>query len=121
MSDPPSPKWIDAAAAAQFSNEKLRKVALCESPRLLCDVYCLLPGQAQKTHAHDDIDKIYVVLGGRPTLVLGGEERALGPSQGAYAPAGVPHGVRNDGEAPATLLVFQARDSAHRGPPAGAA
>jgi mannose-6-phosphate isomerase-like protein (cupin superfamily) len=105
----PAPRWLDAAASSEFSPDKLRKVALCAAPRLLFDVYCLLPGQAQKVHAHDDLDKIYVVLSGRPTVVLGDEERALQPAQGAFAPAGAPHGVRNDSGEPATVLVFQAR------------
>lgn len=105
----PRGQWLDAAARSEFSQEKLRKVALCETPRALFDVYCLLPGQQQKIHAHDDIDKIYVVLTGRPTLILGDEARALGPAAGAFAPAGVPHGVRNDTGEPATVLVFQAR------------
>lgn len=101
--------WLDLAASTEFSVEKLRKVSVCQSPRLLCDVYCLLPGQEQQTHAHEDIDKLYVVLSGRPTVVLGDEARALAPSQGAFAAAGVPHGVRNQGTEPATLLVVQAR------------
>ncbi|MCS6913342.1 MAG: cupin domain-containing protein [Myxococcales bacterium] len=101
--------WFDLAGSAAFSAEKLHKVPLCQSPRLLCDIYCLLPGQEQRTHAHQDIDKLYVVLSGRPTVVLGEEARALGPSQGAFAAAGVPHGVRNEAAEPATLLVVQAR------------
>lgn len=102
--------FVDLSSLAQFSPEKLRKVAFFESSRLLCDVYCLLPGQQQKTHVHDDMDKLYVVLSGRATAVLGDEERELGPGQAAVAPAGTPHGLRNPTDAPATVLVVQGRE-----------
>jgi mannose-6-phosphate isomerase-like protein (cupin superfamily) len=75
----------------------------------LFDVYCLAPGQAQKVHVHDDIDKVYVAHTGRVVAILGDEERTLGPGQAAHAPAGVAHGLRNDSGAEATVLVFQAR------------
>jgi mannose-6-phosphate isomerase-like protein (cupin superfamily) len=101
--------WIDIADQVHFSDEKLAKVGLCESPRMMFDVYCAQPGQQQKPHVHGDVDKVYVVLSGTPTVILDGEERVLGPQQAAYAAAGVVHGVRNDGAQPATLLVFQAR------------
>lgn len=104
--------FVTIADHVAFSLDKLRKVALFEAPRLLLDVYCLLPGQAQKVHSHDDIDKVYCVLSGQAVATLGDEARALGPGQAAVAPAGMPHGLRNDGSEPATVLVFQARGEA---------
>jgi quercetin dioxygenase-like cupin family protein len=103
--------WIEIHEKLQFSPEKLMKVNLFESERMFFDVYCLEPGQQQKVHSHDDADKIYVTLSGRPTVTLGEEERVLSSMQAAWAPSGVPHGVRNDGPEQATLLVFQARTS----------
>jgi mannose-6-phosphate isomerase-like protein (cupin superfamily) len=96
----------------QFAAEKLQKVALCASERMLFDLYCLLPGQLQKLHTHEGTDKIYVVQSGVATILLGSESRTLGPGHAAHAPPGVPHGVRNDSSEPVTLLVFQARTSA---------
>jgi quercetin dioxygenase-like cupin family protein len=101
--------WTEILDKVQFSAEKLVKVNLFESERMFCDVYSLLPGQQQKVHTHDDADKIYVALSGSPTVILGEEQRALSPMHAAWAPAGVAHGVRNDGAEQATLLVFQAR------------
>ena len=101
--------FIDVAERVSFSETKLNKVALAESDRLLLDVYCLRPGQTQRVHAHDTIDKVYVVLTGQPTLVIGEESRVLTLHQVAYAAAGIPHGVRNDCQEDTTLLVFQAR------------
>ena len=98
----------DTAAAASFSDEKMRKVNLYESPRMFCDVYCLKPGQLQADHHHAGSDKVYHVLSGQPTVRIGEDVRVLGPGQTAVAPAGVVHGVRNDAAGDATLLVFMA-------------
>ena len=48
----------NVASAAEFSDEKMKKVNLYESPQLVCDLYCLKPGQTQKAHVHNDNDKI---------------------------------------------------------------
>ncbi|MDQ3737182.1 MAG: cupin domain-containing protein, partial [Actinomycetota bacterium] len=45
--------------AISFSEEKLKKNALFDSQRLFYDLYCLLPGQHQKVHAHKGSDKVY--------------------------------------------------------------
>ena len=50
--------------AVAFSEEKMKKNALFDSPHLFYDAYCLLPGQFQKVHAHEDSDKVYYVLRG---------------------------------------------------------
>ncbi len=103
----PSP-FHDTAAVARFAPDKLQKVNLFESARMFCDVYCLLPGQAQKAHAHADSDKIYHVLSGAVRVQVGSEARVLGAGHTAVAPAGVEHGVQNDGPGPASLLVVMA-------------
>lgn len=106
---PDAARFLRLDEAAAFSPEKLKKVGLCETPRLLFDLYCLQPGQAQKVHVHDDIDKIYLVHSGQVTVQLGEESRSLSAGEAACALAGVPHGVKNDSGEPATVVVFQAR------------
>lgn len=91
-----------------FSPEKMAKNALFNSRHMFFDLYCLLPGQAQKIHAHGGSDKIYLVMKGAPTLTLGSDERVLAPGEAVMAPEGVPHGVRNDGPDDAVLLVTMA-------------
>lgn len=91
-----------------FAPQKLKKINLHTSAQMFCDLYCLLPGQSQKEHSHDQSDKVYCVLQGRPTLRIGDEYQELGPSDVAVAPAGVVHGVRNETEEHATLLVIMA-------------
>jgi mannose-6-phosphate isomerase-like protein (cupin superfamily) len=91
-----------------FSQEKLKKNALFQTERLLCDLYCLEPGQYQKPHLHHDSDKIYIVLEGEGKFSVGGEETKLATQMGVLAPAGMDHGVQNDGSGRLTLLVFMA-------------
>ena len=94
--------------AFRFAAEKMTKTSLYETSRLWLDVYGLEPGQAQKVHAHEASDKVYVVLEGRVVATVGAEERELGPEHAVLAPAGVPHGVRNAGDSRAALLVVTA-------------
>lgn len=96
------------ARAARFDERRMAKVNLYESPRLFCDVYCLLPGQEQRAHAHADNDKIYHALTGTCRVQIGGETRDLAPGETAIAPAGAIHGVVNASQGPATLLVVMA-------------
>jgi mannose-6-phosphate isomerase-like protein (cupin superfamily) len=91
-----------------FSGEKLKKNPLFQTDRLLCDLYCLEPGQNQEPHLHQDSDKVYVVLEGEARFTIGGEEAKLAGQTAALAPAGVDHGVRNDGPGRLVLLVFMA-------------
>jgi mannose-6-phosphate isomerase-like protein (cupin superfamily) len=96
----------DVFAAAEFSDEKMRKISLFETNNFFCDVYCLEPGQEQKVHAHEGEDKIYYVLDGRGSFVVGDETLELSRGQIVLAPAGAPHGVKNAGGQRLTLLVF---------------
>jgi quercetin dioxygenase-like cupin family protein len=91
--------------ARRFSAEKMVKASVFATERLYYDVYCLEPGQAQKVHAHDASDKVYLVLDGKAVLTLSGEERELGPEDAVLCPAGSPHGVRNDSPERTSLLV----------------
>jgi mannose-6-phosphate isomerase-like protein (cupin superfamily) len=96
------------AAARQFSTEKMRKSNLAETERLFCDLYCLEPGQAQRPHRHDASDKIYIVLEGRATAIVGTEQADLGAGEGVLAPAGLSHGLHNATAERAVVLVFMA-------------
>ena len=108
MAEPVSAPIHDPLGAARYAPEKLQKVNLFASPLMFVDVYGLMPGQAQKTHAHAANDKVYHVLQGRCTVILGETRHALEAGQAAVAPAGQPHGVENDSTAPVALLVIMA-------------
>ena len=94
--------------AIAFSEEKMRKNSLFDSPYLFYDVYCLLPGQYQKVHAHENSDKVYYVLEGAGRFTVGDEEKDLSRGHAVLAPAGVPHGVRNTFAENLILLVTMA-------------
>lgn len=101
----------EIAAHRRFVADKYQKISLFETPHTAMDVYCLLPGQAQKVHAHKDTDKYYVVLDGTARIRVGEEEREVGPGWAALSRPGVEHGVSNPGPEPLTVLVFQAPKS----------
>ena len=96
------------ADSVAFSEEKMKKNALFDSPHLFYDAYCLLPGQAQKVHAHEGSDKVYYVLRGTGRFTVGGEERDLGEGEAVIARAGEPHGVSNETQEDLVLLVTMA-------------
>lgn len=93
----------------RFNPEKMQKVNLYDSHRMFADLYCLLPGQQQKVHAHENDDKVYMLLEGSCGCTIGDELHQMSPGAICVAPAGVSHGVRNGSDEPAVLLVMMAR------------
>jgi mannose-6-phosphate isomerase-like protein (cupin superfamily) len=49
---------------------------------------------------------VYVVLDGRPTVELDGEQRELREGDAVLCPAGSSHGLRNAGQVDARVLVM---------------
>ena len=92
----------------RFDADKMQKVNLFESPRMFCDVYCLEPGQKQAVHSHAGNDKIYFVMEGQGTFIVGEESRVLGAGEITCAWSGQPHGVENTSHRKLTCLVFMA-------------
>lgn len=105
-------KVINLSDYQQFSNDKMKKNNIFETPRFFCDVYCFEPGQEQKGHIHGDQDKVYLVLEGQGKFRVGSEEKILATGQGTMAPAGEEHGVINHTEGRLRVLVFMAPHSA---------
>ena len=93
------------ADAVAFSEEKMKKNALFDSPHFFYDLYCLLPGQSQKVHAHEGSDKVYYVLEGTGRFTIGHEEADLGQGNAVSARSGEAHGVRNETRENLVLLV----------------
>ena len=97
-------RWDESARA--FSPEKMKKVGLFETERFFLDLYCLEPGQAQKPHAHDGCDKVYLVVEGTARVRVGDEERALARGEAVIAESGELHGIANDSGARLVVLTF---------------
>ncbi len=92
----------------RFDAAKMAKVSLFETPRMFCDLYCLEPGQAQKAHAHEGSDKVYVVIQGQGRFEVGEEAADLCEGEAVLAPSGLCHGVENASDTPLVVLVFMA-------------
>ena len=78
--------------------------------------YYFAPGTSEGMHLHaahvagsctpDDADELYVVISGELTLTIEGESVSLAAGDAAYAPTGTLHGVANDSEVPAELIIM---------------
>lgn len=98
----------DTARVSEFSDEEFQKVNLYETDELFVDIYCFRPGQEQAPHSHAESEKIYFVLEGTGTFLVGEEERTLDPGTIVHAPKGSPHGVRNESNQVLRVLVMMA-------------
>lgn len=98
------PSIIKPAEHAQWRADKMGKSTLHESPRLLVGLNAFEPGQSHALHAHMGMDKMYYVLEGEGRFLVEGEELPMKAGDLLVAPAEVPHGVKNTGQA--RLLVL---------------
>ena len=101
-------KVIKLSDVVEFNPDKLKKISLFDTENFFCDVYCLEPGQLQKVHSHGDSDKVYYIIEGRGKVIVGSEEKQLGPDEITLAPAGEDHGVVNCTQDKLVMLVFMA-------------
>lgn len=85
--------------------DKFYKTTLFRGDALMLGLNCLEPGQTQSPHVHDDQDKFYYVVSGRGRFRLGDEWATADPGEVVWAPAGLLHGVINEGDERLTLLV----------------
>ncbi len=100
--------FVNVRERIAFRADKMNKINLFDEAQMFMDVYCLEPGQAQKPHAHAGAAKTYFVLEGEGVFQVGEEERKLGAGHAILAPAGIDHGVRNEGPERLVVLVSMA-------------
>jgi len=93
---------------AVFSDEKMGKATLFESPRVLVGLNCFEPGQEHRLHTHEGMDKVYHVLAGWGRFVLEGRELDMEAGMMLVAPDGVPHGIKNTGDERLVVLAVLA-------------
>ncbi|NJN18212.1 MAG: cupin domain-containing protein [Oscillochloris sp.] len=96
---------IDYRAHVGAHPDKFFKSTLFQSDHILLGLNCLEPGQEQHVHTHAGQDKFYFVIEGEGMFSVGVEECAAGAGMVIWAPADVPHGVRNSGEQRLVILV----------------
>lgn len=68
----------------------------------------LQPGQRMRVHRHERQDEIYVVIAGTLTLIVEGEEHALGAGTLARVGPATRRQIGNRGDEPAVLLCIGA-------------
>jgi len=102
------PAVIKPAEHAEWRSDKMGKSALYESARLLVGLNALEPGQSQALHTHAGMDKMYYVLEGAGAFLLEGRQLPMQAGDLLVAPDGVPHGVRNTGQARLLVLAVLA-------------
>ena len=91
---------------AVFQPAKMGKATLFESERLLVGLNSFEPGQEHALHAHAGMDKVYQVIAGQDEFLLEGAEVPMSAGIVLVAPEGVPHGIRNTGEARLIVLAI---------------
>ncbi len=64
------------------------------------------PGHATPLHMHHHEDEAFWVLDGEHGFYCGGSRTVLGPGGYIFLPRGIPHGIRVEGDRPATMLVL---------------
>lgn len=102
------PIVIKPADRAVYSPAKMGKSTLFESPRLLVGLNAFEPGQSHALHAHAGQDKVYHVVEGEGLFLLEGRDLPMRAGDLLVAPEGVPHGIRNTGDARLLVLAILA-------------
>jgi quercetin dioxygenase-like cupin family protein len=85
------------SSLATFHPQKMGKSTLVQGEFLFAGLNCFEPGQEHALHAHDGQDKLYVLLEGSGEVQVGEQRELLSAGDAAFAPAGVPHSIRNPG------------------------
>ncbi|MEK6221127.1 MAG: cupin domain-containing protein [Chloroflexota bacterium] len=85
--------------------EKLYKTTLHQGQHLLLGLNCLEPRQAQAVHTHAEQDKFYYVVEGKGQFTLGEDKHTVTVGHSVWAPAGMAHGVANNGDATLVILM----------------
>ena len=96
---------IDYRTLTGSNPDRMYKATLCESPRILLGLNCFEPGQSDRVDTHADQDKFYLVLEGEGEFTVGDETLRAGPGLTVLAPAGVTHGVSNNGSERLVILM----------------
>lgn len=102
------PSAIRPLEHAAFSADKMGKVTIFASERLLVGLNCFEPGQEHPLHTHAGMDKVYHVLAGWGRFVLEGRELDMEAGMMLVAPDGVPHGIKNTGDEQLVVLAILA-------------
>jgi quercetin dioxygenase-like cupin family protein len=102
------PKAIRPEQLAKWSSEKMGKATIFRSDHVMVGLNAFEPGQEHALHAHQGMDKVYHVLTGTGLFLLEDREIPMEAGVMLVAPEGVPHGIRNSGDARLVVLAILA-------------
>lgn len=71
-------------------NSTIRNQSLAEAT--------LRPGQGTRAHRHPKAEEIYYILQGQGRIIMGPEERTVGPGDAIAIPPGTPHQISATGK-----------------------
>ncbi len=103
-----SPFLADPKSLAVWNAAKMGKATLWSGAHLMAGWNAFEPGQEHASHAHAGTDKLYVVVEGEGEFEVAGERQRLRAGAQVFAPAGVPHGVKNVGAGRLLVLAVMA-------------
>ena len=96
----PQPLDRDRGITMPFVN------ARCGTDKLDVHLNRLVPGGAKgRIHRHSRADNVYIVVRGVGTLTVDGAVHAIRAEDVVYIPAGLAHGLSNDG--PDELVIYE--------------
>jgi mannose-6-phosphate isomerase-like protein (cupin superfamily) len=85
------------AGLAKYLPDKMGKSTLAQGDFLFAGLNAFEPGQEHAPHTHEGQDKLYLLLEGSGVVRIGDRAELLSAGDGAFAPAGVVHSIRNTG------------------------
>jgi mannose-6-phosphate isomerase-like protein (cupin superfamily) len=101
-------KTIEFRSLIRFSADKMQKHDVFSTDRVVTEICCFEPGQAQRHHKHTDADKIYFVLEGTGRFTVGRTTREFRAGTAVLVPKDEEHGVINMTEERLVMLVVLA-------------
>jgi len=78
---------------------------LIRVPAMSAGLYALQPGEPDRQGPHRE-DEIYYVVGGRATIRVGSEDRAVAAGTAVFVPAGIEHHFHSITEELQVLVIF---------------
>jgi mannose-6-phosphate isomerase-like protein (cupin superfamily) len=79
-----------------------------DTPRFTFAIIEIAAGRVLEAHVHAEEDDAFYILAGELTFTFGDDETPAPPGTFVLIPPGVPHGFRNDGDAPVRMLNLHA-------------
>jgi len=89
--------FLSCAQAIAYSDEKASKIPVASSDTSRANLWCLKTGQEIHPHVHEG-DHIWVVMEGAGNYLDGEKKMPVKKGDIIFVPAGLPHGIENDGE-----------------------